>query len=95
MASFKMRVTGVDRALDVENSLPRLVSKKLGGEMLNAKPGPGYVDFDVSMGEKAVPDVYQKSLAPGGMISLGIKQLEDDPFSNYVAVNDKGAILRG
>ena len=28
-------------------------------------------------------------------ISLGIKQMEDDPFSNYVAVNDKGAIVRG
>ncbi|WP_225772484.1 30S ribosomal protein S1 [Pseudomonas sp. Marseille-Q5115] len=28
-------------------------------------------------------------------ISLGIKQLEDDPFSNFVAVNDKGAIVRG
>jgi len=28
-------------------------------------------------------------------ISLGIKQLEDDPFSNFVAVNDKGAIVKG
>jgi small subunit ribosomal protein S1 len=28
-------------------------------------------------------------------ISLGIKQLEEDPFSDYVAVNDKGAIVRG
>ena len=28
-------------------------------------------------------------------ISLGIKQLEDDPFSNYVAENDKGAIVNG
>ena len=28
-------------------------------------------------------------------ISLGIKQLEDDPFSNYVAVNDKNAIVKG
>jgi small subunit ribosomal protein S1 len=28
-------------------------------------------------------------------ISLGIKQLEDDPFSNFVAVNDKGAIVMG
>ena len=28
-------------------------------------------------------------------ISLGIKQLEDDPFSNYVAVNDKNAIVTG
>ena len=28
-------------------------------------------------------------------ISLGIKQLEDDPFSNYAAVNDKGSIVRG
>jgi small subunit ribosomal protein S1 len=28
-------------------------------------------------------------------ISLGIKQMEDDPFSNYVAVNDKGTIIRG
>jgi small subunit ribosomal protein S1 len=28
-------------------------------------------------------------------ISLGIKQLEDDPFSNYAAENDKGAIVKG
>jgi small subunit ribosomal protein S1 len=28
-------------------------------------------------------------------ISLGIKQLEDDPFSNYVAVNDRGSIVTG
>jgi small subunit ribosomal protein S1 len=28
-------------------------------------------------------------------ISLGIKQLEADPFSEYVAVNDKGAVVKG
>jgi small subunit ribosomal protein S1 len=28
-------------------------------------------------------------------ISLGIKQLEDDPFSNYVALNDRGTIVTG
>jgi len=28
-------------------------------------------------------------------ISLGIKQLENDPFSNYVAEFDKGAIVKG
>jgi small subunit ribosomal protein S1 len=28
-------------------------------------------------------------------ISLGIKQLEGDPFSNYVALNDKGALVTG
>ncbi|QQD16836.1 30S ribosomal protein S1 [Spongiibacter nanhainus] len=28
-------------------------------------------------------------------ISLGIKQLEDDPFSNYVSLNDKGSIVTG
>ena len=28
-------------------------------------------------------------------ISLGIKQLESDPFSEYVSVNDKGAIVTG
>ncbi len=28
-------------------------------------------------------------------ISLGIKQLEGDPFSNYVSVNDKGALVKG
>ena len=28
-------------------------------------------------------------------ISLGIKQLQEDPFSDYVAVNDKGAIVKG
>ncbi|MGB0407201.1 MAG: 30S ribosomal protein S1 [Pseudomonadales bacterium] len=28
-------------------------------------------------------------------ISLGIKQLEEDPFNDYVAVNDRGAIVTG
>jgi len=28
-------------------------------------------------------------------ISLGIKQLEEDPFSDYVAINDKGVIVTG
>jgi small subunit ribosomal protein S1 len=28
-------------------------------------------------------------------ISLGLKQLEDDPFSNYVAINERGAIVTG
>src|SRR5690625_274713 len=28
-------------------------------------------------------------------ISLGIKQLEDDPFSNYVALNERNAIVTG
>ncbi|MDG1311330.1 MAG: S1 RNA-binding domain-containing protein, partial [Porticoccaceae bacterium] len=28
-------------------------------------------------------------------ISLGIKQLSDDPFNDYVAENDKGAIVKG
>ncbi|MEP5765238.1 MAG: 30S ribosomal protein S1 [Halieaceae bacterium] len=28
-------------------------------------------------------------------ISLGVKQLEDDPFNNYVAQNDRGAIVTG
>ena len=28
-------------------------------------------------------------------ISLGIKQLEDDPFSNYAALNEKGTVVRG
>src|SRR5690554_1813609 len=28
-------------------------------------------------------------------ISLGIKQLEDDPFSNFVALNEKGSIVTG
>ncbi len=28
-------------------------------------------------------------------ISLGIKQLEGDPFSNFVALNDKGAVVSG
>ncbi len=28
-------------------------------------------------------------------ISLGIKQLDEDPFSDYVAVNDKGSIVNG
>lgn len=28
-------------------------------------------------------------------ISLGIKQLEGDPFSNYVALNDKGTLVTG
>ena len=28
-------------------------------------------------------------------ISLGVKQLEDDPFSNFVGLNEKGAIVKG
>ncbi|MDC3358777.1 30S ribosomal protein S1 [Pseudomonadales bacterium] len=28
-------------------------------------------------------------------ISLGLKQLEEDPFTNYVAVNDRNAIVQG
>jgi small subunit ribosomal protein S1 len=28
-------------------------------------------------------------------VSLGIKQLEGDPFNNYVAMNDKGALVTG
>ncbi|WP_037586262.1 30S ribosomal protein S1 [Stenoxybacter acetivorans] len=28
-------------------------------------------------------------------ISLGIKQLSGDPFSNYIAVNDKGSMVKG
>ena len=28
-------------------------------------------------------------------ISLGLKQLEDDPFSNYIAVNDRNTIVKG
>ena len=28
-------------------------------------------------------------------ISLGIKQLEGDPFNNYLAMNDKGSLVKG
>ena len=28
-------------------------------------------------------------------ISLGLKQMEEDPFNNYVAVNERGAIVKG
>ncbi len=28
-------------------------------------------------------------------ISLGVKQLEGDPFSNFIAINDKGSIVEG
>ncbi|MCE2989303.1 MAG: S1 RNA-binding domain-containing protein, partial [Nitrosomonadaceae bacterium] len=28
-------------------------------------------------------------------ISLGVKQLDSDPFTNYTAMNDKGAIVKG
>ena len=28
-------------------------------------------------------------------VSLGVKQLEGDPFNNFVAMNDKGALLTG
>lgn len=28
-------------------------------------------------------------------ISLGVKQLEGDPFGNYIAMNDKGALVKG
>ena len=28
-------------------------------------------------------------------ISLGIKQLEGDPFTNFVAMHDKGSVVEG
>ena len=28
-------------------------------------------------------------------VSLGVKQLEGDPFNNYIAMNDKGAVVNG
>jgi small subunit ribosomal protein S1 len=28
-------------------------------------------------------------------ISLGLKQMDDDPFNSYVALNDKGALVKG
>ena len=28
-------------------------------------------------------------------ISLGIKQLEGDPFGNFISVNDKGSLVKG
>ncbi|MEM6486248.1 MAG: S1 RNA-binding domain-containing protein, partial [Pseudomonadota bacterium] len=28
-------------------------------------------------------------------ISLGVKQLEDDPFNNYISLNDRGSIVNG
>ena len=28
-------------------------------------------------------------------ISLGIKQMDDDPFTNYTAINDKGTLVKG
>ena len=28
-------------------------------------------------------------------ISLGVKQLEGDPFNNFAAMNDKGALVPG
>ncbi len=28
-------------------------------------------------------------------ISLGVKQLDDDPFTNFVTINDKGALIKG
>ncbi|MCB6182441.1 30S ribosomal protein S1 [Leeia sp. TBRC 13508] len=28
-------------------------------------------------------------------ISMGIKQLDGDPFNNYIAINDKGAVVKG
>ena len=35
------------------------------------------------------------SLPERERISLGVKQLEDDPFGNYVSENDRGAIVTG
>jgi len=30
-----------------------------------------------------------------GRISLGVKQMEQDPFSNFVAAHDKGSLVKG
>jgi len=65
---------------------------------------PVTVDVDHDTGEEAVRrfkkgdelETVILSVDPEReRISLGIKQLEDDPFSNYVSINDKGTIVRG
>jgi SSU ribosomal protein S1P len=49
---------------------------------------------DFKKGEEVTAVVLQVD-AERERISLGIKQLEEDPFNNYLAANKKGAIVKG
>ena len=49
---------------------------------------------DFKKGEEVTAVVLQVD-AERERISLGIKQLEEDPFNNYLATNKKGAIVKG
>jgi small subunit ribosomal protein S1 len=49
---------------------------------------------DYKKGEEVTAVVMQVD-AERERISLGIKQLEEDPFNNYLAANKKGAIVTG
>ena len=49
---------------------------------------------DYKKGEEVTAVVMQVD-AERERISLGIKQLEEDPFNNYLAANKKGAIVEG
>lgn len=49
---------------------------------------------DFKKGEEVTAVVLQVD-AERERISLGVKQLEEDPFNNYLAVNKKGAIVKG
>lgn len=44
-------------------------------------------------GDEVEAVVLQVDSAKGKRISLGIKQLEEDPFNNFIAVNKKGAVV--
>ena len=49
---------------------------------------------DFKKGDEVTAVVLQVD-AERERISLGIKQLEEDPFNNYLAANKKGAIVKG
>ena len=64
----------------------------------------GVAEIEIKEGEEAVRNfkkgeeveaVILAIDAERERISLGVKQLSDDPFSDYVNANDKGAIVKG
>ena len=50
---------------------------------------------DVELAVKQVLEIMSDALAGGERISLSVKQLAQDPFSNWIAQHPKGSIVRG
>lgn len=80
----------------VEASL-ELIREKLGDGRLHALVDNAGISPKGEGGERlGVLETVILSVDPEReRISLGIKQLEDDPFSNYASLHEKGSIVRG